>query len=190
MAKRKKQTAVELVSQLVLILAFISAAMMYLSTNSIAAAIVVWLSIMVVTVLLNILAGSMRKERLRRSGINDVDKMTGVQFEEFLKALYKRRGYVVKGTPVSGDFGADLLLEKENVRIVVQAKRYKSNVGIKAVQEVMSAKTYYNAQQAWVVTNSQYTDAAKKLALKCDVRMIARNELIELMLQQSKKRSV
>lgn len=42
--------------------------------------------------------------------------------------LYDRKGYRVRYTPASSDFGADLLLKKKGVRTVVQAKCYKNAV--------------------------------------------------------------
>lgn len=56
-----------------------------------------------------------------RSGIKDIDKMNGYEFEEYLKALFKKLGYRPRVTKKSGDFGADLILVGKN-KIVVQAK--------------------------------------------------------------------
>ena len=65
------------------------------------------------------------EERLRQSGIREIDQMDGMEFEEYLGALFSGRGYDVKYTPVSGDYGADLILKKGQDVIVVQAKRYR-----------------------------------------------------------------
>ncbi|WP_228547442.1 restriction endonuclease [Filobacillus milosensis] len=56
------------------------------------------------------------------------------------------------------------MLTKETKKIIVQAKRYKSRVGIKAVQEAVSAIAYYKASEGWVVTNNEFTEAAINLA--------------------------
>ncbi|MED1202581.1 restriction endonuclease [Heyndrickxia acidicola] len=80
----------------------------------------------------------------------------GIQFERYLLVLFKQLGYKVQTTPSTNDYGADLVLDGRDGRIVVQAKRYKNNVGIKAVQEIVSAKIYYSANRAWVVTNSHF----------------------------------
>lgn len=44
-------------------------------------------------------------DKLRKSKINDVDTMSGTQFEYFLKLLYKQQGYKVETTNTTGDFG-------------------------------------------------------------------------------------
>lgn len=124
-----------------------------------------------------------RKERLKESGIYDVDMMDGIQFEYYLVELFKSHGYSVKKTSDSNDFGADLYLKKDNKKIVVQAKRYKGNVGIKAVQEIIGAKSYYDTDEAWVITNSHYTKSAKELAAKSGVRLLDRSDLIKLQIE-------
>ncbi|WP_227002605.1 MULTISPECIES: restriction endonuclease [Bacillaceae] len=115
-------------------------------------------------------------QRVVQSGIRSIDQMDGHQFEYFLGQLLKELGYrSVKGTKRSNDFGADLLMEKEK-KIVVQAKRYgyKQRVGIQAIQQVFAAIPFYQAQEAWVVTNSFYTAAARKLAQACGVHLLDR----------------
>src|SRR6478735_4897517 len=93
-----------------------------------------------------------------------IDKMDGRQFEVYLQILFRHLGYHPEVTKQSGDFGADLIMEKDE-KIVVQAKRYgyKNRVSLSAVQEVYGAKAYYRANQAWVVTNSYYTKQAKEI---------------------------
>lgn len=70
-----------------------------------------------------------REERLKQSGIHDIDTMDGRQFEHYLGLLFKSQGFKVEVTKSTGDFGADLIIEKNNRRIVVQAKRYSKNAG-------------------------------------------------------------
>jgi restriction system protein len=123
-----------------------------------------------------------RKQRLRASGIEEIDTMDGIQFEYYLKELYLSRGYAAEVTSASGDYGADLLLTKDGNKVVVQAKRHSKDVGIKAVQEVIGAKSYYAADDAWVVSNRFFTKAAKELAQKSKVTLVDREQLIDLIL--------
>lgn len=124
-----------------------------------------------------------RRKLLITSGITQIDTFDGFQFEHYLVELFKKYNYKAVRTPDSGDYGADLILKKEKKKIVVQAKRYKNAVGIKAVQEVLGAKAYYKADEAWVVANSKYTKAAIKLAKESNVRLIARDELISMLIR-------
>jgi restriction system protein len=124
-------------------------------------------------------------ERLKKSGIADIDTMDGIQFEKYLGHLFKSHGYKVQVTQASGDFGADLIIEKESNRIAVQAKRYSSNVGLKAVQETVASKAHYQATEAWVITNSKFTEQAKQLASSNNVKLFSRNDLVEMILKMN-----
>jgi len=126
----------------------------------------------------------LREQRLRKSGIIEIDHMPGRKFEEYLQALLKVRGYSVVLTPASGDYGADLILQAKGKKIAVQAKRYKKKVGVKAVQEVASAKSHYQADECWIITNSYFTEQAKKLAKSNQVTLIDRETLMNWMLEQ------
>lgn len=48
----------------------------------------------------------------RLQGLNNIDSMSGVEFESAIALLYERNGYKVQLTPGSGDFGADVIVEK------------------------------------------------------------------------------
>ncbi|WOD61742.1 restriction endonuclease [Niallia taxi] len=120
--------------------------------------------------------------------ISKIDQMSGIEFEIFLQTLFMNLGYQVVRTNSSGDQGADLIINKNGKRIAVQAKRYKNKkVGNKAVQEVLSGKYYYNCDEAWVVTNSNFTDSAYNLSIKTNVELISRLNLMELMLKSADK---
>lgn len=120
-------------------------------------------------------------KRLQASDMASVDTMTGRQFELYLEVLFQALGYGVEQLPASNDFGADLILVNGDVRIAVQAKRYKGNVGNRAVQMILGAKSYYSCNEAWIVTNSFYTKAAIQMASKTEVRLYDRNGLLQFM---------
>jgi restriction system protein len=121
--------------------------------------------------------------RLRRSGIDDVDRMDGRTFERFLVSLFRRLGYHVEHTGRRGDFGADLVLTKDGRRIVVQAKCWRKTVGVKAVQEVAAAKAPYRCTGALVVTNRSFSPQARQLARANDVALWDRDELVSKLLK-------
>ncbi|WP_061860152.1 restriction endonuclease [Priestia megaterium] len=119
-----------------------------------------------------------KHKALLKADMPYIDKMDGRQFEVYLQILFRHLGYHPEITKQSGDFGADLVMERDE-KIVVQAKRYgyKNRVSLSAVQEVYGAKAYYRANQAWVVTNSYFTKQAKELAAACDVKLVDREDL-------------
>ena len=110
---------------------------------------------------------------------NTFHSMGGYAFEGFMKNLFEEMGYVAKKTKLSGDMGADLILHKGDKKIVVQLKNHTDNVGVKAIQEVVAAVNYYEADGAMVVITSYFTSQAVKLAKPNDVELIEREKLDE-----------
>lgn len=98
--------------------------------------------------------------------------LTGDQFEVTVATLFERSGYEVSFTPSAGDFGIDLLATNPQETLAIQVKHLKDRTGIKAVQEAFSGARFYNADQAVVVASGVYTDSAKTLAARLDVRLI------------------
>jgi restriction system protein len=128
-----------------------------------------------------------RLRRLSRSGIYEIDRMNGPEFELYLGTMFGRLGYRVEQVgSVRGDFGCDLLLRKDGRRIAVQAKRWRKSVGVKAVQEAVAAKAMYDCTDAAVATNSYFTEQARKLARANKVRLYDREELVRALLEAKK----
>lgn len=129
-----------------------------------------------------------KAHRLSRAGIAEIDHMAGEAFEQYLEGVFKKLGYRVKRTPYQGDYGADLIIQKDGNQIAVQAKRYNHRVGVKAVQEAVAARDYYQCQQAMVVTNSYYSQQARNLARANKVELWDRKKLADT-LRSIKKNS-
>lgn len=107
--------------------------------------------------------------------------MDGFKFEEYTATLLRNNGYTdVVTTQKSRDFGADVTATYNGVRYVFQCKYYTVPVGIAAVQEIRSAKDFYSAHVAVVVTNSVFTKAAKILADEIGVILWDGEKLNEL----------
>lgn len=126
------------------------------------------------------------KNRLSKSGIGEIDHMDGITYEKYLEALFEKLGYRVERTQYVGDYGADLITSKDGIKTVIQAKRYKQKVGIKAIQEAVAAKGKYGCSEAMVVTNSFYTKAAIELAKANRVELWNRNHLVKALLSIKK----
>lgn len=105
-----------------------------------------------------------------------VPTMDGMVYEHYVGNRLLIEGYTeIDYTPVTGDFGADILAcNSYGEKVCIQCKRYAEPVGIDAVQEVAAARQYYDCRKAIVITNSTFTPAAKELADKTGVELIER----------------
>lgn len=119
-----------------------------------------------------------KSEKLKPSTLIDYSQFSGVDFESYLKKLLLENGFSdIRGTPITGDQGADLIAKRNGKIIIIQAKRYVGTVGNKAVQEVVAAVRFYNGDEGWVITNSQFTKSAKELAQTTGVKLIDGRDL-------------
>jgi len=110
-----------------------------------------------------------RKYR-RKYDIRSLDEIKGHEFERYCAELLKKRGFEeVSVTKGSGDFGVDVLAEKDGVTYAIQCKAYTTPVGVKAVQEAYAGREYYDRMVGAVLTNQYFTkpavEAAKKLKI-------------------------
>ena len=119
----------------------------------------------------------------RKSGDEEeIDIMSGTEFEDFMAEILHRSGIeVLELTKGSGDFGADIIVIHEGERTAVQCKRYSRPIGVKAVQEAVSAKDYYKCPKAAVITNSTFTRQARELAEESGVILWDREAVYSFM---------
>ncbi|PWW02507.1 restriction system protein [Paenibacillus cellulosilyticus] len=187
MARRRKKepTFVDLAMQLAVGCAFLLAFNITFSNYgaSIGGA---WLNPLLVVIIL-VLTTSIGfriyyvQEKLKKANIQEIDKMSGTMFERYLEQFFKRKGWQVKRTGGKGDYGADLILISTTKKVVIQAKRWKKNVGYEAIQQAYTSKDVYSCHEAWVVTNSGFTEQARDGAKRLGVKLWDREILIEQM---------
>lgn len=135
-----------------------------------------------VVLLLEVLAGWSTKRRWPRRGRADatlraIDAMDGVEFEGYVAGRLDRAGWRVTFTPPVGDYGVDLIAEKDGQCVAVQCKRYGKSVGVAAVQQVVSGARHHGCTRSIVVSNQEFTAAAKQLAHTHSCQLIGRKVL-------------
>lgn len=104
----------------------------------------------------------------------------GLGYEQFCLKTLAAAGWRAHPTPASGDQGADIVAERDRVRLVVQCKRYGKPVGNAAVQEAAAAGRYWSGDMAAVVSNAGFTPAARKLAAATGVLLLHHDDLPDL----------
>ena len=120
-----------------------------------------------------------QKRNISKYTINDVDLMTGTEFEEFVCLLFKKIGYSSQVTKQSGDQGIDVIAIRNGNKIGIQAKCYSNTVGNSAVQEAVAGKSFYNCDKVIVISNNYFTPAAIELAQSNGVVLWNRDMLKE-----------
>lgn len=101
-----------------------------------------------------------------------LDNMEGLEFEYYCADLLAANGFIeVEVTKSSGDYGIDILAEKDGVTYAIQCKRYTGLVGVKAVQEAYAGRDFYDRMVGAVMTNQYFTKPAAEAARKLKILM-------------------
>lgn len=90
--------------------------------------------------------------------------MSGTEFEDYVARVARSCGVPVIMTPMTGDWGVDLILGRRPDRVAVQCKRLGRPVGPGAVQEVVAGAPMQDCTRTMVVSNQGFTPAARRLA--------------------------
>ncbi|WP_299566248.1 restriction endonuclease [uncultured Mycolicibacterium sp.] len=107
-------------------------------------------------------------------------EMSGTEFEDYVARVARSCGVPVIMTSVSGDFGVDLIVGHRPNRLAVQCKRRSRPVGPDAVQEVVAGAPVHDCTRTMVVTNHEFTAAARTLAEQHGCVLVGRDELPRL----------
>lgn len=106
--------------------------------------------------------------------LRDVDTMDGITFEYYVAQLLTERGYTNVSLTERYDYGVDIIAEKDGIRWGIQAKRYSGLVKAAAVRQVVTGLRLYGCDRAMVITNSTFSNVAKRLAEGNDCVLIDR----------------
>ena len=120
--------------------------------------------------------------------IKDIDMLTGMGFEKYVLAIYKKQGHKASLTSITNDYGADIIVSPKNgdVGVLIQCKHVNNpqkSISAEGVREVCaSLGTYTYAQggqfSGIVVTNAfDFTENAKITAKANNIKLISRTQL-------------
>lgn len=142
----------------------------------------IWIIGILAVLVLAAAAGVVLCKRFRKRYADDeLDEMEGLDFEYYCAELLRNRGFIeVEVTKSSGDYGIDILAEKEGVTYAIQCKRYNGPVGVKAVQEAYAGRDFYDRMVGCVLTNQYFTQPAVDAAQKLKILLWDRDYLEEM----------
>ena len=120
--------------------------------------------------------------------LDQIDNMSGQEFEDYLiNNILPLDGYYnISGTNYSGDYGVDIVAEKNGIKCAIQCKRFREKINLKAVQEIVAGRKHYRCDKAIVITNNYYSKSAIELAYDNAVELLDRDYII-LILKRNKK---
>jgi len=116
-----------------------------------------------------------------------LQQMDAYEFEFFVGDLWERMGWKTEVSTESADQGVDVIARKSlpyDQLTLIQAKRYGPNttVGSPDIQQYASLKNQYDGvDKVVVVTTNEFTQQARELADRLNVKLINGDDLIALL---------
>ena len=101
--------------------------------------------------------------------------MTPDQYEKYVANYFQNKGYKVKQTPYSNDYGVDVFAEKNKEKIAIQAKMFGNSnrkINRQMVMEFYGAKDFFNCNKGIIVTDGEIIQNAKDVADKLGIEIL------------------
>lgn len=124
-----------------------------------------------------------RLTKLRTHKIDYLLRLSPGEFEEIVGQMYSRFGYSVERTPMSNDFGRDLILQKDGKTTFVECKRYDKDmsIGRRPLQLFYGAMMNMKADAGIFVTTSYFARTAINFAGETNMQLVDGLTLAEMM---------
>ncbi len=110
--------------------------------------------------------------------INDIDNMTGFEFQHYIAQLLKGKGYIINSIHHSRDYGVDIILEKNSLKIGVQTKRSNQQINRDVIGEIITGLPHYQLHKGIIITNQYYNEETICLANRFNITLWDREQLI------------
>lgn len=99
-----------------------------------------------------------------KSFSNNIDSISGVEFERLCQLLVEKMGFTTQTTKVSGDGGIDLIAYNHQPllsgKYIIQCKRYAGSVGEPIIRDLYGVVTAERANKGILMTTGYFTKSA------------------------------
>lgn len=116
---------------------------------------------------------------------NDINSLSGIEFEHICKNLIENMGFSVETTKASGDGGIDLIAYNHEPvlsgKYIIQCKRYSGSVGEPIIRDLYGVITSERANKGILMTTGFFTKSAIAFAEDKPIELIDGDQLDALL---------
>lgn len=117
----------------------------------------------------------------------DIDKLSGIEFENICQVLVEKMGFTTQTTKASGDGGIDLIAYNHQPllsgKYIIQCKRYAGSVGEPIIRDLYGVIMSERANKGILMTTGHFTKSAISFAEGKPIELIDGIKLKELLTQ-------
>ncbi len=114
----------------------------------------------------------------RKKNKDHWNTMTGHAFEQAVANLFRNIGFFADVSNRGGDGGIDIILKKDDRKIAVQCKRYKSSVGPHVIRDLWGTMHYLGFDEGCIVTTTGFTKGVTSFARDKNIFLIDLNDIL------------
>lgn len=107
---------------------------------------------------------------------DNINSLTGVEFENVCKRLLESMGFAVETTKITGDGGIDLIAYNSQPllsgKYIIQCKRYTGSVGEPVIRDLFGVVTAERANKGILMTTGHFTKSAIAFAENKPIELI------------------
>ena len=117
----------------------------------------------------------------------DINHLNGHEFENLIVKLLEKMGFTIGERKLASDGGIDILAKNQQPMLegtyIIQCKRYSKKVGQPVIRDLYGVVHSRNANKGLLITNSTFTDAAKKFAEGKQLELVDGEKLHSLLIK-------
>ncbi len=106
--------------------------------------------------------------------------LSGLQFEDEIANLYRKQGYDAQKTRITGDGGVDIILNKDNKRIIVQCKAHNKKISIGVARELVASMQDFNADEGIIACLEGATKPVLDYIKNKNIVVISLSEIMQM----------
>ncbi|MFG6378312.1 MAG: restriction endonuclease [Lachnospiraceae bacterium] len=128
-----------------------------------------------------------QKEDLQQIAVENINQLSGVEFERVCQQLVENMGFETKTTKASGDGGIDLIAYNRQPlllgKYIIQCKRYTGSVGEPIIRDLYGVVMSERANKGILMTTGTFTKSAINFADGKQIELIDGVAMQNLFLQ-------
>lgn len=117
------------------------------------------------------------------ANFNDLNKINWRKFEQLTAQFYSNEGFSVELGKGRKDGGIDVILKKDDNIIIIQCKRWESNVGIDIIKSLHDEVNYRQYSKGILFCSKDVSRDAKKMIAerKYNIEIVNQKDIFELL---------